>query len=115
LRPHSFYPLLSRCRQPVFQGFGRIAETRVNLCRNTENTLFSRGNRKSCALAEKPKKLKVEPRVNRRAKRLERNPWGNFGRQCDGAFPARRDRAESANLAEELGAHAAIRLVNTTP
>jgi hypothetical protein len=91
-----FYSLLSRCRQPVFQGFGRIAETRVDSCHNTGNTLFSGGKRKSRALVEQPRKPKNDPRVNRGAKRLERNPWGNFGRQCNGAFPPRRDRAESA-------------------
>ena len=74
---------------------------RVDSCRNARNTAVFRGNRKSCALAEEPRKPKIEPRVNREAKRLERNPWGNLGRRCDGRFPARRI-APSRPIADDM-------------
>jgi len=92
--PHSFYSLLSPRRQPIPADSARILQTRVDACRNAKNTLVFAGKRKSRAPAEQRQKVENGPRVNRVPAPLVRNRWGNLGRRCDGAFPARRARAE---------------------
>jgi hypothetical protein len=102
--PHSFYDLLSPYRQPIPADSARILQTRVDSCRNTRNTLFFAGKRKSRALAEEPRKPRNEPRVNRVSAPLVRNPSGKFGpallRRFAGAPCSRRVDRRQTMLAE---------------